>query len=380
MSSMITVPAHRNVDLDQLRRMLTDQSTRALDVKAGAGRMRAVGGSLVLDGTEPQLGPEGVTMTSGTYAINDVATAGLADKLGIPVVYLRRLAAEHPDLFDDNVNGWLARDPRSFLIRCLRNDTGGGIVRAVLSDRYHRIDNLDVLFAALDGIRRANVRVQFAGCDLTDRRMYLRVYSPQVQVAAPRLLARYRSPFDGRAGSELPIVSAGFLISNSETGAGAFSIAPWVRFEVCRNGMVIRRNALRRTHIGSRMTGTDGVVTTSEETTRRTLDLITSRTTDAVTAFLDADYINEVLRELDTAAGTPITDPNTTLKIVGQRLKYSEEQQRDILAHFIAGADPTAGGVMHAITSVAQTLSDADAAHGLEATAVQALHLAATTA
>ncbi|MFI6782639.1 DUF932 domain-containing protein [Micromonospora sp. NPDC050276] len=253
-------------------------------------------------------------------------------------------------------------------------------MRAVLSDRYHRIDNLDVLFAALDGIRRANVRVQFAGCDLTDRRMYLRVYSPQVQVAAPRLLARYRSPFDGRAGAELPIVSAGFLISNSETGAGAFSIAPWVRFEVCRNGMVIRRNALRRTHIGSRMTGSDGVVTASEATTRRTLDLITSRTTDAVTAFLDADYIAEVLRELDTAAGTPITDPNTTLKIVGQRLRYSEDQQRDILAHFVAGADPTAGGVMHAVTSVAQTLSDADAAHGLEATAVQALHLAATTA
>ncbi|MFI6782640.1 hypothetical protein [Micromonospora sp. NPDC050276] len=86
---MITVPAHRNVDLDQLRRMLTDQSTRALDVKAGAGRMRAVGGSLVLDGTEPQLGPEGVTMTSGAYSVNDVATAGLADKLGIPVAYLR---------------------------------------------------------------------------------------------------------------------------------------------------------------------------------------------------------------------------------------------------------------------------------------------------
>ena len=126
MSSMITKPPHRNVELDELRRMLTDQSTHALDVKTGAGRMRAVGGSLVLDGTEPQLGPDGVTMTSGTYTINDVATAGLADKLGIPVAYLRRLAAEHPDLFDHNVNGWLARDPRSFLIRCLRNDTGGG--------------------------------------------------------------------------------------------------------------------------------------------------------------------------------------------------------------------------------------------------------------
>ncbi|RKR88307.1 hypothetical protein BDK92_2618 [Micromonospora pisi] len=377
MSPMITVPANRNVELDQLRRMLADQSTRVVDVKAGAGRMRAVGGNLVLDGTEPQLGPDGVTMTAGTYTPNDVANTGLADKLGIPVAYLRRLAAEHPDLWDDNVNGWLERDHRTFLVRCLRGNTGGGVARAVLSDRYARIDNLDVLFAALDGIRQAGVHVRFAGCDLTDRRMYLRVYSPQVQVAAPRLLSRYRSPFDGRAGADLPIVSAGFLIRNSETGCGAFSISPWVRFEVCRNGMTLRRDALRRAHIGSRMTADDGVVAASEATTRKTLELITSRTTDAVTAFLDADYIAQALRELEAAAGTPITDPNTTLKVVGQQLRYTEEQQQAILAHFIAGADLSAGGVMHAVTSVAQTLTDADAAHELESTAIQALHLAA---
>jgi len=35
---------------------------------------------------------------------------------------------------------------------------------------------------------------------------------------------------------------------------------------------------------------------------------------------------------------------------------------------------------MHAVTSVAQTLTDADAAHELESTAVQAMHLAASLA
>ncbi|MBN1170692.1 MAG: DUF932 domain-containing protein, partial [Micromonosporaceae bacterium] len=206
------------------------------------------------------------------------------------------------------------------------------------------------------------------------------VYSPQVQVMAPKLLANYRSPFDGRAGVDLPIVSAGFVISNSETGCGAFSISPWVRFEVCRNGLVIRRNALRRAHLGSRMTDDEGIVAASHTTTSRTLDLITARTTDAVRAFLDADFVAATLRELEREAGTPLTEPDTTIKIVAQKLRYTEDQQRDILAHFIKGADLSAGGVMHAITSVARTLTDADAAHELESTAIQALHLAAANA
>jgi hypothetical protein len=45
--------------------------------------------------------------------------------------------------------------------------------------------------------------------------------------------------------------------------------------------------------------------------------------------------------------------------------------------HFIRGGSLTAGGVMHAVTSVAQTLPDADAAHDLESGALRVLALAA---
>ena len=137
----VAMSAGRNLQLGQLIDLLRDQSTRRLDVKAGSGRMRAAGGHLVLDDTEPELGPDGVTMTAGVYQPNDIANAGLADKLGIPTAYLRKLAVEHPDLYDENVNGWLTRTNRKFLIRVLRNDTGGGVARAVLSTKYARIDN-----------------------------------------------------------------------------------------------------------------------------------------------------------------------------------------------------------------------------------------------
>ena len=58
---------------------------------------------------------------------------------------------------------------------------------------------------------------------------------------------------------------------------------------------------------------------------------------------------------------------------VSQRLRFTDAQQADILAHFIRGGDVTAGGVMHAVTSVAQTLDDADAAHEMESLALRAL-------
>jgi hypothetical protein len=374
----VAVGPHRNIGVENLAATLKDQSTRAVDVIAGAAAIRCVDGNLVLNGTEPTIGPDGVTMTAGTYAMNDNALNNIGDKLSIPIPYLRRMAADNVPLLDANVNSWLERDHRRFLIRCLRRDNGPGIARAFLSDRYARIDNLDVLLAALDGIRKAGVNTTIADCDLTDRRMYLRVVSPDVQVAAPQLLKNYRSPFDGRRGSDLPIVSGGFLITNSETGCGRFGIAPWLRVEVCGNGMTVERSAMLRTHLGAKITDDDGVLEPSPETVQHTLNLIMSQTTDAVRAFLDIDFVTRAVRDIEKAAGVGVDEPDATIKVVGQRLRYTDEQQQSILAHFIRGGDLTVGGIMQAVTSVARTVADADAAYRLESTAVQALQVAAT--
>ena len=107
---------------------------------------------------------------------------------------------QRPGLYDANVNGWLAGDGRRFLLRCLRDGTGNanGVARAFLSDGYKIIDNLDVLLAVLDGVRQTGFPVQIDGCDLTERRMYVRVVCEQVRALAPVLLAGYRSPSPAR--------------------------------------------------------------------------------------------------------------------------------------------------------------------------------------
>ncbi len=368
----------RNATLADLAALLRDQQARKLDIVAPATAIRASAGQLIVDDTAPVLGPDGVTMTTGSYIPTDVCDQGIADKLGIPAAYLRRMREHKPGLYDANVNGWLEGDDRRFLLRCLRPGTGegnGGVARAVLSDGYKIIDNLDVLLAALDGVRQAGVPVQVDGCDLTDRRMYVRVVCEEVRVLAPALLAGYRSPFTGASGAENPVVFSGFMITNSETGCGAFSLVPRLVVRVCRNGMTITRDAMRAVHLGERLD--EGVVTWSGNTRDKTLALITAKTTDAVTTFLDPGYVERAIRAVEADAGKPLADPQEAVRIVGQRLRFTDNQQNDILAHFIRGGDVTAGGVMHAVTSVALTLPDADTAHEMESLALRALDIAA---
>ena len=376
MSMPPLVPGARNATLEDLAALLRDQQARKVNIVAPAAAVRARGARLVVEQTEPVLGPDGVTMTSGAYAPTDVCDQGIADKLGIPGAYLRKLREHKPALYDANVNGWLDGDDRRFLLRCLRGGNGAGVARAFLSDGYKIIDNLDVLLAALDGVRQSGFPVQVAGCDLTERRMYVRVICEQVRVLAPVLLAGYRSPYTGASGADNPVVSAGFILTNSETGCGAFTLTPRLVAQVCDNGMTITRDATRAVHLGERLD--EGVVTWSGNTLDKILALITAKTTDSIATFLDPAYVERAVRAMERTAGHPVADPQETIETVSQRLRFTDAQQHDILDQFIRGGDLTAGGVMHAVTSAAQIQDDADTAHEMESLALRALDLAAT--
>ncbi|GAB3910664.1 DUF932 domain-containing protein [Microbispora bryophytorum] len=382
MSTVVPVPlTARNAGLAELHALLRDQHARKVDVPVTAAQIHAVGTHLQLIDTPPVLSEAGVTDSTGLYLPTEICDQGLADKLGIPLPYLRRLRAHQPALYEANINTWLRSDDRRFLLRGLRGaGDNPGVARAFLSDRYKIIDNLDVLMAALDGVRLAGVDIDIDGCDLTERKMYVRVVCEQVAALAPELLKNYRSPFTGAAGADNPLVFAGFVISNSETGCGAFTITPRLLVQVCRNGMTITADAHRHVHLGGRLDDGGSAVRWSSDTQDKNLQLITAQTRDAITAFLDTDYLTTKIRELTAAAGAEIADPDKTIQAVTSKLRFTDDQQREILRHFIRGGDLTAGGVMHAVTSVAQALDDADTAHEMEAQALRALHLAAAGA
>lgn len=368
----------RNATLQDMAALLQTQQTAKLDMVVPAAQMRSRDGLLQIDGAgEPILTPDGVTTGAGRFRPTELCDGGIADKLSIPAAYLRRMRESHLDLFDVNVNTWLADDPtRRFLVRALRGDEGEpGIARALLSERYRITDNLDVLMALLEGIRASGANVEIASCDLTERRMYLKVRAAEIAALAPRLLAGYTSPFTGARGADNPLVFAGFVATNSETGHGSFSITPRIEVQVCTNGMTIAKDALREVHLGGRLD--DGVVRWSERTQQAALDLVTRQATDAVRTFLDVDYVTAKIAEIEREADVPVSDVPATLAYVGQHLRFTAEEQNTILNHFISGGDRTAGGVLHAVTSTAQTLPDADAAHEMERAGLRAMRLAA---
>jgi hypothetical protein len=395
----------RAADLESLATALNDQQARAVDVIVPATKITSVLAAITLDGVEPVVTAEGVTNVNGSYVPNRVGDEGVADKLRIPLAYLRRLRAEAPDLYDANVNGWCSRADAgtSYMLRLLTHadgphlDGSAGTLRALLSSSFLTIDNIDVLYAILQGMREAGVSDPVIDADLTERRMILRVATPDIAIHAPALLEGYRSPFGGhdvgagwtpqrvanasRAEGQAidgggTTIFAGFVASNSDTGGSAFSITPRLVVKVCNNGLTITADALRKVHVGARQD--DGVVVKASTTTvRRTLDLIAAQTADAVQTFLDVDYVRAAVAKLEEAAGVPVEDPSAVLTVVSKKLGFSDAEQATIMRHFIKGGQATAGGVMQAVTSAAQTLPDGDAAWDMEQRGVAAMHEAA---
>lgn len=410
MSENNTTDYLRSADLAELAKALKDQQTRAVDVVAPASKVRMSGGMVVVEGVEPTMDENGVTDVNGLYRPTRVGVEGIATRLDIGTRYLRKCLAENPPLADANVNGWTQHESmqdKKFMLRLLRSDDPSadavdGVVRAFLSDSYRTIDNFDVLLAALSGMKKAGIVDPLISADLTERRMVVKVTCPQIAVHAPELLKDYRNPFgDGEralgawtpdmvaraAGTEgmgykpgtEPILFAGFQISNSETGGGAFRITPRLEVRVCRNGLTIVAESTKEIHLGAKLDS--GVIEWSDETRQANIQLVMAQTSDAVRKFLSADYVTKKVATLEKAAGIEVkpSDAPKVIADVSKTCGFTEAEQGAILNMFMEGGAFSALGVMQAVTAAAQTLSGDDA-FDMEANAFKALAAAGSAA
>jgi len=152
----------------------------------------------------------------------------LGASLKIPAKYYDLMQTDYPELLSQNINGWFAKEPVKHTVRTL-----GGTARAFLSDRYRRIDNIDVAQAVLPIIAEIpGARVD--STEITENRMYLKVINPRLEAEV----------------SKGDVVQAGIVISNSEVGLGSVSVMPLVYRLVCLNGMIVNDMGQRKYHIG----------------------------------------------------------------------------------------------------------------------------------
>lgn len=371
----------RKTDFHTLLATLDEQQARKVDVVTPATNLCFSKGNLrvLRSDLEPELTADGVKSPVQEFVPNEVFDGGLADRLGGPVTatYLRKLReAGWTDILDGTLNAIIhgktgIREPqtKSVMVRALKDADGGpvGTARALLSNSYRIVDHVETLRAAMAGMQAAGLGAQHVTqADLTARRMYVTIEVPEIRAAASTLLKDYVSPFTGNRGADNPIVHAGFVLGNSETGDGTFFLYPRIVAEVCTNGMTIKKDvgALVQRHLGARLD--DGLIQYSDETRAANRELISRMAQDTVRTFLTQGYLESVISKLEEKAGEPVAKPEAAIKEVTRKLEVPALYD-DVLAHFIKGADLTRGGIMHAVTAAAQSADiDADTAFRME--------------
>ena len=303
----------------------------------------------------------------------DVCHSQIATRLEIPKKYYDKMLNNefNHNILDRNVCHWLKQNgSKNYLLRTfVDKEQKEGIARAILSDRYNVIDNYDVMLATLDAIRESGLNVQIESGDITDRKFFMRFTLPDIEVQAPELLKNYRVP-DGRK-SDNGIIT-GFVISNSETGFGKFSISPRAVVLACRNGMVFKNDAYAKTHLGAKM-DEYSTIDWSENTRQKNYELVISQVKDAIKTFASKEYIGAKIQDLIEKGNSPLNHPVECVKNVTKHLSISEEKESNILNYFIQGADTSAFGVSQALTYYAQKDATPEERYEIECSSVSIL-------
>ena len=331
------------LSLEELAGEITRQSKLKEDYLVDTRNLRAetfgdeVYLNLYSDAAEPVLEP---------LEINQLAHRQLGAHLKIPAAYYDRLLTTYPELLTQNVNAWFQREPSKRMLRTL-----GGTARAFLSNRYRRIDNMEIaeivlpIIAQMDG---AHVE----SCQITDSRMYLKVVNTRLEAEVV--------PGD--------VVQAGVIISNSEVGQGSVCIQPLVYRLVCSNGMIVNDAQTRRNHVGRVNSADASFLLYSDETLAAEDHAFVLKIQDTVKAAVDEARFSQVIGLMRSAKNAVMNtqDVPGIVRLTSKEFHITEDESTGILQHLIEGKDLTLYGLSNAITRHSQDVDSYDRATELE--------------
>lgn len=305
---------------------------------------------IVMEGREEtpmlHLRDESGTELLSPLNIQQTAHRQIGDYLGIPRKYYDRMLGEDVGLLSYNVNRWFQRKPEQRMIRTI-----DGRARAFLSNRYRRIDNLDIARITLPIIGEMQ-NPRYESCELTDDYLYLKVVNP-------RLTAEV-TPGD--------IVQGGVVITNSETGLGAVSVQPLVYRLVCSNGMVVNDAKTRRNHVGRAEMTDELFQIYSKETLAADDKAFIMKLQDTVRAAIDEVKFAQVVGRMRESkdAKLNIADIPSVVKLASSNFGITEDESKGVFQHLIEDADYTLFGLANAVTRYSQDVENYDRASKLE--------------
>lgn len=288
------------MDWTQVEQGIVEDDRNKWDRKAPATALRIVDdGALELNGDG----------CSERFALAELATTQMCGRLGIPVLYYRRLPHElratvaNYDLERLKENTYLLRGKDEWL-------------RAFLSTDYVAYNNAHIAETVKELLRQADVSVK--SFVLEETHLYLKVISEEIA--------------DRDSG-----LKAGIMIGNSEVGLGSVSVEPFVYRLLCTNDLIVtQEKSFRHAHIHL----------TASEMRRRMADAVAE-------AFRIA---NSVLDRFVATHAEPVVDPVETIRRLAEARKMSQKFADEVVSSYAAEPEPTRFGVINAYTRAAQKL------------------------
>ncbi|WP_026759964.1 DUF932 domain-containing protein [Selenomonas ruminantium] len=280
------------------------------------------------------------------FGVNPLAHQQISTRLGIPLKYYQRMQRESPALLDANVNNWLQQTRDRRMLRVM-----DGNVRAFLSDRYRRLDNLELCAAVFPIIKDMKGAV-IESCEITDAHLYLKVINrrmkAEVAVGDP--------------------VQAGFVISNSEVGLGHLTIEPMIFRLVCKNGMICKDFSQKKRHVGRQVENYDTAYELySDETLAQDDKAFFMKVADTVRCAVDESKFMLTVGKMQEAMNIPLDhQPMQEVELLADRFNLTENEQGDIFRQLFISGDNSRYGLLNAVTAASQNAADYERATELE--------------
>lgn len=275
----------------------------------------------------------------------------MAGTLNIPAKYYDTMQAQKPELLAENVNSWLSDREGSGMVRTMDYGDGRYRARALLSDRYRRIDNLEIANAVLP-LFAGNSDFEVASSEVTENRLYLKVVSKRLEKEVV--------PGD--------YVQAGVMVSNSEVGLGAVNVKPLVYRLICSNGAVVDDFGERRTHVGRAAKAMeDSLAIYSDETMEAEDRAFMLKLRDAAKAAIEEAQFAKIVDRMRESTGVKITGRvQDVVELTGKTYGLNTSEQDSILNYLITGGDLSMYGLGNAVTRASQDVESYDRATELE--------------
>lgn len=256
---------------------------------------------------------------------------------------------KHPELLQKNVQHWLELNSDKRMIRTL-----DGQIRAVLSDKYRRLDNYDLAQNVLPMINEVNATIE--SCEITDKKIYIKAITHKIQAEVKKG----------------DVVSAGIIIQNSETGHGSLSIKPLIYRLVCSNGAIADDYAMRKYHAGR--VEEMSQIEFSNETLNADDKAFWLKVRDLVKFSLSEVTFEKIVNSMRESTERVIESPDKAIELVTKKYSLNESENSDVLKHLIQGGDLTSWGLGNAVTRMAQDVNSYDRSTELEAIGYQIMN------